>query len=269
MSTLPGGRFAPPPPVSRVAAGGLAFLVAGVFAFLWAGMATLENLSEPQPAQTVLKRVLKEPYQEAVQEAFRTQQGSPIAVDHDLINFSIDRNAALDRNVHDFLAEERAAELYTEGFPKDPGIERVNTILPRSVLNILNEQRNQQLGTAKTAALVGVATAFLLCALIATGAARFLLPGVAALLGWVLLDYHVRLMNFWIEKNAPGALVFRGRLRVAVYDPQRQLLFVTIALLVAGGVFRMLRGPMTAAMRGAERRSAKKSKSEASEEAPA
>lgn len=266
MSTLPGGRLAPPPPVSRVAAGGLAFLLASVFALIWAGTATLENLTEPRTGQLILKRVLREPYEVAVQEALRTQQGSPVAIENDLVNFSIDRNAATDRNVPELLAGERAVVLYNDGFPKDPGIGRVNTILPRSVLTLFNKDRHEKLATAKTAALIGLATGFLLCAVIAMGAARFLLPGAAALMGWGLLDYHVRLMNFWIEENAPGALLFRGRLRLAVFDPARQLLFITIALLVAGGVFRMLRGPMRAVLRGAEKRA---TPPEGSEEAPA
>lgn len=269
MSTLPGGRLAPPPPVSRVAAGGMAFLVASLFAFVWAGMGTLEKLTEPDSAKTVVGRVLREPYEAAIRDALRTQQGSPIAVNDDLVNFSIDRDAATDRNVPKLLAEERAAALYKDGFPKDPGIERVNTILPRSVITLFTEHRNQMLGTAKTAALVGMATAFFLCAVIAMGAARFLLPGAAAALGWVILDYHVRLMNFWIEENAPGALLFRGRLRAAVFDPARQLLFIAITLLVAGGVFRMLRGPMRALMRSPEKAEPRPAPPEATEEAPA
>lgn len=266
MSTLPGGRLAPPPPVSRVAAGGLAFLMASVFAFIWAGIGTMEKLTDPRNSEVILKRVLREPYEAALQDALRTQEGSPVAVEHDLVNFSIDRKAAADRNVPELLAGERAVVLYNDGFPKDPGIERVNTILPRSVLTLFNKDRHEKLGTAKNAALIGLGTAFLLCAVIAIGAARFLLPGAAALMGWGLLDYHVRLMNFWIEENAPGALLFRGRLRLAVFDPARQLLFITIALLVAGGVFRMLRGPMRAVLRGSEKRPAA---AEGSEEAPA
>jgi hypothetical protein len=260
VSTLPGGRLAPPPPVTRVAAGGLTFLIAAAFAFLWAGVSTMERLTEPRTAQIILKRVLREPHQQEIQNALRTQPGSPIAVDHDLVNFSIDRNAANDVNVPDLLAGQRAVELYQNGMPKDPGIERVETILPRSVFGIFTEVRHKNLGTAKTAALIGMLTAFLLCAVIATGASRFLLPGAAAMLGFLLLRYHIRLINFWLEDSAPGALLFKGRVRLAQFEPARQLLFVTITLLVAGLVFRMLRGPMRAVMRT--------SKTESTPEAP-
>lgn len=247
MSTLPGGRLAPPPPVTRVAAGGMAFLVAAVFAFVWAGIGTLENMTTDRVATQMLYRVLREPYREAVAEALRTQQGSPIAVDEDLVNFSIDRAAAADMNISDELARRRALELYEGGVPKDPGVnQRTDTIFPRSVLAVFTAHRHENLKTAKTAALIGVATAFLLCAVIALGASRFALPGAAALLGWGLLDYHIRLVNFWVEKNAPGALLFRGRIRTASFEPGRNLLFITITLLVAAVVFRALRGPVRA-----------------------
>jgi hypothetical protein len=232
----------------------MTFLIASVFAFVWAGMGALEKITAPRTGATILKAVLREPYQDSIDEALKKQSGSPIAVNHDLINFSVDRTAAQDINIAQVLAGQRAVDIYDHGLPKDPGRGRTETILPRSVLALFTAQRHEYLGTAKTAALIGLATAFLLCAVIGMGATRFLLPGSAALLGFLLLRYHIRLVNFWLEKNAPGALLFRGQLRVASFEPERQLLFVTITLLVAGVVFRTLRGPMRAIMRGSEKR---------------
>jgi hypothetical protein len=221
--------------------------MAAVFAFAWAGMGTLANLSENHTAEVILRRALVEPTRAALTEALRTQPQSPVAVDDDLLNFSVDRNQASDINLPVELAGRRAAELYANGLPKDPGIERTRAELPRNVLALMTADRHQKLSTAKTAALIGVATAFLLCAAIATGAARFLLPGAAALLAYLLLQYHVRLFNLWVERNSPGALTYRGKVRIAAFGPSRDLLFVAITLLVAGVVFRGLRGPLRAA----------------------
>ncbi|MDQ1436982.1 MAG: hypothetical protein QOK43_611 [Acidimicrobiaceae bacterium] len=270
MSTLPGGRLAPPPPVTRVAAGGLAFLIASVFAFVWATTATLEKLSEPQRSQNMLSQLLREPYRQGLQEAQRTQAGSPVVGDEDLVTFSIDRSAARDVNVATVLAERRAGELYANGLPRDPGIRRrTSMVFPRAFLNVFTASRHKNLKPAKTAALIGAATGFLLCAVIATGAARFLLPGAAAGMGWMLVNYHLRLINFWIERDAPGGLLIRGQFRVASFDARRQLVFVTVTLVVAGMVFRSLRGPMRVVMRSAQRHAEAPAETANSEEAPA
>lgn len=250
MSTLPGGRLAPQPPVTRVAAGGVAFLVASVFAFMWAGIGTMVVLTEEQVGVQMLHRVLRDPYQDAVASALRSQQGSPISVDADLVNFTIERRQAADINIGDVLARNRAQELYDGGLPEDPGVNRrTDAIFPRSVLTLFTEHRHNSLKTAQTAALLGMATCFLLCAVIGLSATRFLLPGAAAAMGWVLLDYHVRLVNFWVEENQPGGLLLRGQVRTSSYEPGRNLLFIAITLLVAGVVFRALRGPVKAILR--------------------
>ena len=255
-STLPGGRLAPQPPVTRVAAGGAAFLLASLFAFVWAGASTLQQLTEERPAVTILSRALEGPYQQALNQALRTQPGSPIAVDADLVSFQIDRRAAADINVATVLARQRAVELYQGGFPEDPGgRERTTSLYPRAFLTLFSADRHDSIGLAKMAALVGMATSFLLCAVIATGASRFLLPGAAAVVGFGLLDYHVRLMRFWFEADSPGGLTIRARLRTSVYTPTRDLLFIAIALIVAGLVFRALRGPVRAVMRSVEKSS--------------
>lgn len=253
-STLPGGRLAPQPPVTRVAAGGAAFLIASVFAFAWAGAATLERLTAERPAVTIVSRAIEEPYRQALARALATQPGSPISVDADLVNFTVDRSVAADINSARELARTRAGELYDGGFPEDPGAQaRTPTIYPRSFLTTFSAHRHENIGMAKLAALVGMATTFLLCAIIATGAARFLLPGAAAVVAYALLDYHVRLLRFWFEAEQPGGLAVRARLRSSVADPAQDLLFIAIALVVAGLVFRALRGPMSAVMRSVDK----------------
>jgi hypothetical protein len=254
VSTLPGGKLAPPPPVTRVAAGGMAFLVTAAFAFLWAGIGTLEELTVNRHSVLIIKQVLIEPYRQALADGLKKTNGSPIALSRDLVVFSVSRDQADDINVPSALAGERAAQLYQDGFPPTPeSAGRTTTVLPRTLLSLMTKQRHENLKTAKTAALIGLIAGFVLCAVIATGASRFLLPGAAALLGYLLLRYHVRFTNLWVEPDEPGGLLFRGRLRLAVYQPGRYLLFVALSFLIAGGVFRALRGPLSAAVAGGQK----------------
>ena len=242
MSTLPGGRLAPPPPVSRVAAGGAAFLLAAVLCAIWGGAITLYNVTNRHDATVILRQALADPYAAAVQKKLAATKGPEIAVEQDLVTFDLTRAAATNAGVVRLAAETRANELYDKGLPKDPGVGRTQTYLPRVALDLFTQFHHKNLNTAKTAAAVGAATALLLCAVIATGAARFGLPGAAVLLGRFILTWHIRLVNLWVEKAAPGGLIYRGKLRVAAAMPIRQLFFLAVALLVAGLVFSALLG---------------------------
>ncbi|HZQ26544.1 MAG TPA: hypothetical protein VFA94_02490 [Acidimicrobiales bacterium] len=242
MSTQPGGRWASPAPATRVVAGGAAFLLAALLCAIWAGAATLSRLTGQPDARFIVRQALIEPYTTELQKALAASKAPQLTVARDLVTFDVSRTAASNADLPRVLAEARANELYDKGFPRDPGVGHTQAGLPRVVLGAFTLQHHKNLKPAQTAALVGMGTALLLCAVIATGAARFALPGAAALLGYVILTWHVRLANFWVEKNSPGALLYRGRLSLAVAQPSRLLAFIAIALLVAGVVYRALIG---------------------------
>jgi hypothetical protein len=250
-----------------VAAGGAAFLLAGVMVALWAGANTLYTLTDRHNASVILRQALMEPYTTTVQKRLAATKGPEIAYEQDLVSFDLTRSAATNPGNVRLAAEVRATELYEKGLPKDPGLGRTQTVLPRAVLRLLTDFHHRSLATAKTAAGVGAATALLLCAVIATGAARFGLPGAAVLLGRVILTWHIRLADFWIEKPQPGALVYRGKLRVAAAIPIRQVTFAAIALLVAGLVYSALLGGTRVVV--SERRKDRKRKRDKSAPAPA
>jgi hypothetical protein len=216
--------------VSRVAAGGAAFLLAGVLCAIWGGANILYTLTGRHDATVILKQALADPYTSAVKAKAAATKGPEVAEDQDLIKFDLSRQAAESQGVVRLQAEARANELYDAGFPKDPGVGRTQTFLPRAVLNLLTQFHHKNLKTAKTAAAI------------ATGAARFGLPGVGVLLGRVIVTWHIRLVNFWVEKNVPGALTYRGKLRLAATQPLRQLFFVAVALLFAGLFYSALLG---------------------------
>lgn len=266
MHSLPGGKFAPPPPVSRIVVGGAAFLITGLFCFAWAGAATLHKLTTKEAARAIVGQLLVEPTANALAEAAKADPNAKTYVGgSDLVDVNIDRNAAQDINIAAVIADRRAAQLWENGVPKDPGPDRTDVDLPRTVVNLFTKQRHAQVGAAMMASLFGIGAGMLICALMATGAARFGLPGACALLGYVILRYHIRLLDFWFTKNGEFWKSNRARLQDAVFDPQRKLLFVTIALLAAGAVYSALLGGTKAVVkerRAAERRkeAAKKAK---------
>jgi hypothetical protein len=225
-----------------VAAGGAAFLLAAVMCAIWGGAGTLSRLTTRFEATVILRQALTGPYTEELQKQLAASKAAQITVDHDLVQFDVPRTAAENPGLPRLLAEARANELYDKGFPKNPGVGHTQSALPRVVLSLFTQEHHRNLKPAQTAGLVGMATALVLCAVIATGAARFALPGAALFLGRIILTWHERLVNFWVEKDSPGALLFRGRLRLAMAQPSRQLAFLAITLLVAGAVYSALRG---------------------------
>jgi hypothetical protein len=244
LHSLPGGRFAPPPPVSRIAVGGIAFLVTGVFCFAWAGVTTLKALTTKEKTVSIVGTMLRQPVTDRLtEEVKRHPDAKTYSVAADLVVFDVDRAAAADINIGRVLADRRAEELWLRGYPRDPGLERTTTEgFPRSLVTLFSEHRHKQMDPAGLAALFGVAAGMLVCAFMATGAARFGLPGAAALLGYMIFQYHVRLLNFWFDKNGTNGLHYKTQVHFAVFDPQRKLLFVAIALLAAGLVYSALLG---------------------------
>jgi hypothetical protein len=188
--------------------------------------------------------MLRDPVaQKLAEEAKRHPDAKTYSVAADLVVFDIDRAAAADINIARVVADRRAEELWLRGYPRDPGLERTTTEgFPRSLITLFSEHRHKQMDPAGMAALFGVGAGMLVCAFMATGAARFGLPGAAALLGYMIFQYHVRLLNFWFSKNGKNGLHYKTQVRLAVFDPERKLLFVAIALLAAGLVYSALLG---------------------------
>lgn len=259
MNSMPGGLLEPPPPVSRIAMGGIAWLMTGVFCAAWAGLGALGNLTTPTQAQTILARSIKERVRQDIVEALndpRQQQSDTILVDDDLVRFEIARATAQDVNVPSVVAQGRAKFLYEHGLPPLPN-KPTQTVLPRAVLGLMTARQHQRMHLARNAALIGVAASMLVCAAMATGAARFGLPGAGALLGYILIQYHIVVFNFWVETSKEGGRLFRSRLRNALFQPGRQLAFAAIALLVAGFVYSALIGGTRTVARERRRRKAK------------
>jgi hypothetical protein len=123
LHSLPGGRFAPPPPVSRIAVGGVAFLVTGVFCFAWAGVATLKTLTTKQKTVSIVGTMLRAPVaQKLGEEIKRHPDAKTYSVAADMVVFDIDRAAASDINIARVVADRRAEELWLRGYPRDPGL---------------------------------------------------------------------------------------------------------------------------------------------------
>lgn len=260
MNSLPGGRLAPPPPVSRVAVGGIAFLLTAAFCFAWAGVGVLKGVTSKERAIELVGGSLRDATAQELVAAIEKDPNAPrYEIVRDLVRFDVERPAARDINIYDVLAQGRAAELYQQGFPRDPGPNRtfVNGV-PRSFITLFTAHRHNQLKAAELAALFGLGAGMLICAFVATGAARFALPGASALLGYVFLRYHVVLLDFWFEKNGAEGLRYQVHFNLAANDPTRKLLFVALALLVAGLVYSVLLGGTRAVID--ERTSAKRKK---------
>jgi len=256
VHSLPGGKFAPPPPVSRIVVGGVALVATAVFGFVWAMAGVLNTLTTKAQSEAIVGHMLVGPTAAAlVQTAQQHPDAARLTYADDLVAFDIDRSAARDINIATPLATQRAAQLWTSGMPKDPILERTRTQFPRQVVELFTRRRHDQMKPAMLAALFGVAAGMLICVLMATGAARFGVPGTAALLAYLLLRYHIFLFRFWIDRNVTDPFVYQVRVRDAVLDPQRKLLFVAIALLVAGFVYSALLGGTRAVVR--ERRAFK------------
>jgi hypothetical protein len=256
---MPGGRFAPPPPVSRVAMGGIAFLVTAVFALAWAGLGTLHNLTARGEAVSILSAELQRPTQDALFVALQNEPHEPrLTFSKDLVVFDIPKPPGVGAELASELAGQQAATLYDHGFPKDPGYDRTQTRLPRGLLVLFTAARHKQLALSAKAALIGALAGMFICAFIATGAARFGLPGAAVGLGWLMLQYHLLLSRFWFERNMTNGLLFRGGLRVAAFEPGRRVLFVAVALLVAGFVYSALLGGTKTVVQERRRRETKK-----------
>lgn len=269
MNSLPGGRLAPPPPVSRVAVGGIAFLLTAVFCFAWAGIGVLRDVTSKERAIELVGSSIRESTARELVAAIEKDPNAPrYEIVRDLVSFDVERAAVRDINIYDVLAQRRAAELYLRGFPRDPGPNRTFVSgVPRSFITLFTAHRHKQLQSAELAALFGVGAGMLICAFMATGAARFALPGASALLGYLFLRYHVLLVNFWFEKNGTEGLKYQVHFNLAANEPIRKLLFVAITLLVAGLVYSVLLGGTRAAID--ERTSAKRKRKRAKARAAA
>lgn len=244
MNSLPGGRLAPPPPVSRVAVGGLAFLLTSVFCFAWAGVEVLKQVTTKENSITLVGSSLTSATNDALVEVIRANDKAPeFEVVHDLVKFKVTRDDVADIHISEVLARQRASELWVNGYPRDPGPNRTFTNgTPRAFISLFTSYRHKQMGPAGLAALFGIGAGMLVCAFMATGAARFALPGAAALLGYGILRYHIRLLDFWFEKNGADGLKYQVNFKLAANASSQRLLFVGLALLVAGLIYSTLLG---------------------------
>jgi hypothetical protein len=230
-----------------------------VFALAWAGLSTLHNLTARGEAVSILSAELQRPTQDALFVALQNEpHEARLTFGKDLVVFDIPKPPGVGAELASELAGQRAAILYDHGFPKDPGYDRTQTRLPRGLLVLFTGARHKQLALSAKAALIGALAGMFICAFIATGAARFGLPGAAVGLGWLMLQYHLLLSRFWFERNMTNGLLFRGGLRISAFEPGRKVLFVAVALLVAGFVYSALLGGTKTVVQERRRRERKK-----------
>jgi hypothetical protein len=239
-------------PEGRIVGVGVAWLrvvavtIAAAFLVAWAGLATLGGLTERETAIELWELGLRPPTELSIALAMIEHErdgGRYLTSDQDLVGFVLtpeeiqaDLPAVIER-----IVVTRAAQLYDGGPPADPGAARRSfTGVPRVLLTQLTAERHEQVPVATMAAMVGVG-AGILVALVSGGiAAGLWLTGVASLVAWGVVAGQVRLLQVLVETSSPVGGRFADALATASSEPIELLLFVGIALVAAGGIYRWL-----------------------------